>query len=108
MANAIHFSNRKDVETAVDNAHVAVVDYWATWCGPCKMIAPAIEKLAAEYAGRAMVGKVDVDQLPDMAQEAGIMSIPCVIIFKDGSEVDRIVGASPYSVYAKAVDEALA
>ena len=108
MANAIHFSNRKDVETAVDNAKVAVVDYWATWCGPCKMIAPAIEKLAAEYEGKALVGKVDVDQLPDMAQEAGIMSIPCVIIFKDGAEVDRIVGASPYSVYAKAVDEALA
>lgn len=108
MANAIHFSNREDVEKAVNNAHVAVVDYWATWCGPCKMLAPAIEKLAADYDGKAVVGKVDIDQMPDLAQEAGIMSIPCVIVFKDGVEYDRIVGASPYPSYTKLVDEALA
>jgi thioredoxin 1 len=107
MANVIHFGSRKALEETVDKNHVVVVDYWATWCGPCKMIAPAIEKLAADYDGKAVVGKVDIDQLSDLAQEAGIMSIPCVIVFKDGVEYDRIVGASPYPTYTKLIDEVL-
>ena len=108
MANVQHFSNSKEIETAVDAAHVAVVDYWATWCGPCKMIAPIIEKLAAAYGDKITVGKADIDEMPDVAQAAGIMSIPCVIVFKDGVEFQRLVGAMPYASYTQVVDEALA
>lgn len=106
MSNLIHFS-RDGFEKAVESGSVVVVDFWATWCGPCKMIAPAIEKLADEYAGRAVVGKVDVDQEEDLAREFGIMSIPCVVILKDGVEYSRLVGARPYSNIAQALDEAL-
>lgn len=107
MSNVIHFHSRNELETVVDNNSVVLVDYWATWCGPCKMIEPAIEKLAAAYDGKAVVGKVDVDQLTDVAQEAGIMSIPCIIVFKDGVELSRSVGVRPYSDLAAMLEEAL-
>lgn len=106
MSNLIHFS-KAGFEKALDSSDVVVVDFWATWCGPCKMIAPAIEKLADAYAGKAVVGKIDVDQEGDLAQEFGVMSIPCVVILKDGVEYTRLVGARPYSSYADALDEAL-
>ena len=107
MSNVIHFNSRKELGEAVDHNSVVLVDYWATWCGPCKMSAPAIEELADAYAGKAVVGKVDVDQLSDLAQEAGIMSIPCIIVFKDGVELNRVVGARPYDALAALLDEAL-
>ncbi len=107
MSNVIHFHSKKELEAAVDGNSVVLVDYWATWCGPCKMIAPAIEKLADAYAGKAVVGKVDVDQLTDVAQEAGIMSIPCIIVFQDGVELNRVVGVRPYDALAALLDEAL-
>ena len=100
MSNVIHFNSRKELEEAVDHNSVVLVDYWATWCA-------AIEKLADAYAGKAVVGKVDVDQLSDLAQEAGIMSIPCIIVFKDGVELNRVVGARPYDALAALLDEAL-
>lgn len=106
MSNLLHF-NQKEFEEAVSSNSVVVVDFWATWCGPCRMIAPAIEKLAGEYAGKAVVGKVDVDEVSDLAVEYGIMSIPCVIVFKDGVEYNRLVGARPYDSYAALVDEVL-
>lgn len=106
MSNLIHFS-KAGFEKALENGGVVVVDFWATWCGPCRMIAPAIEKLADEYAGKAVVGKIDVDQEEDLAREFGIMSIPCVVILKDGAEYSRLVGARPYSSFAQALDEAL-
>ena len=70
-----------------------LVDFWATWCPPCKMIAPIIDALAQETAGKAKIGKLDVDQNPLTASKFGVQSIPTLIIFKDGREVDRIVGA---------------
>lgn len=106
MSNLIHFS-KEGFEKALDSSGVVVVDFWATWCGPCKMIAPAMEKLADAYAGQAVVGKIDVDQEGDLAQEFGVMSIPCVVLLKDGVEYTRLVGARPYSSYADALDEAL-
>lgn len=106
MSNLIHFS-QTGFEKALENGGVVVVDFWATWCGPCKMIAPAIEKLANEYAGRAVVGKIDVDQEGALAQQFGIMSIPCVVVLKDGVELGRLVGAQPYGAYAQALDKAL-
>ncbi len=71
---------------------LALVDFWAEWCTPCKMAGPVIEDLAEEYAGKVLVGKVDVDAEPEVAGKYGVMSIPTVILFKDGVEVGRQVG----------------
>jgi thioredoxin 1 len=69
-----------------------LVDFWATWCGPCKMIAPVLEEIAGEKDGKLKIAKLDVDQNPDSAQKFGVMSIPTLLLFKDGREVSRIVG----------------
>ncbi|MBI5358370.1 thioredoxin [Candidatus Amesbacteria bacterium] len=71
---------------------VALVDFWAEWCGPCKMAGPVIDELATEYSGKMVVGKVDVDHEQELAGKYGVMSIPTVILFKDGVEVGRQVG----------------
>lgn len=71
---------------------VALVDFWAEWCGPCKMAGPIIDQLSDEYAGKVFIGKVDVDAEGELAQKFGVMSIPTVILFKDGVEVGRQVG----------------
>ena len=86
---------------------VVLVDFWATWCGPCRMVAPAVEKIAAQYEGRALVGKVDVDAEPALAQRFGIMSIPTLVVLKDGREVARTVGVQPMGARAAMLDEHL-
>ena len=70
-----------------------LVDFWAPWCGPCRMIAPVIEEIAAEFDGRAIVGKIDVDEEPGLAQRFGVMSIPTLIVLKDGKVAEQAVGA---------------
>ena len=72
-----------------------LVDFFATWCGPCKMLAPTLDAVAAEVAGRANVYKVDVDQSPDVAAQYGVMSVPTLILFKGGQPVKQMVGAQP-------------
>ena len=72
-----------------------IIDFWATWCGPCKMLAPVIEELGDELEGKVTVGKVDVDECRSIAMKYGVMSIPTVIYFKDGEEVTRFVGVQP-------------
>jgi thioredoxin 1 len=71
---------------------VVLVDFWATWCGPCIKVAPTVEKVAEKFKGRALVGKIDVDQQPKLAQQYGIESIPCLILFKNGKPADKLVG----------------
>ena len=74
---------------------LAVVDFWAEWCGPCRMITPIIEELAAEYAEKAVIGKVDVDNNPAICDKYGIRNIPTILFFKNGEIVDKQVGAAP-------------
>ncbi len=79
----------------LDATQPVLVDFYATWCGPCKMMAPVIEEVAAEKAGSAAVYKVDVDESPDIAQKYGIMSIPTFIVFKNGEPAGKTLGAQP-------------
>jgi len=80
------------------------VDFWAPWCGPCRMIGPAIEELASEYEGKAKICKVNVDQAPELARRYKVVSIPCVMVFKDGQDVERLVGARGKEDYEKALE----
>lgn len=86
---------------------VAVVDFWATWCSPCKMLAPIIEELSNDYDGKVTVGKVDVDDYPNIAQKFGVFSIPTVFIFKDGEIKERLVGFRAKSQLAEIIDKYL-
>ena len=84
-----------------------LVDFWADWCGPCKMIAPVVDELADEYEGKFSFAKLDVDANPQTAMQFGIRSIPALLIFKDGAVADNVVGAVPKAVLKKKIDKAL-
>ena len=103
---AVLHLTEKDFDTTIDQG-VTLVDFWAGWCGPCKMLAPVIEGLAARYDGKAKVAKVDIDAEMGLATRFGIMSIPTVLVFRDGKLEAQTVGVQPESVFTKMLDEAL-
>jgi thioredoxin 1 len=100
--------NDSNFEQIVLQAKTPVlVDFWAAWCGPCRMVAPIVEELAGEYADKVTVAKLDVDQNPKTASQYGVMSIPTLLIFKDGAPVSNIVGFRPKADLKRNLDAAL-
>lgn len=91
-----------DFDTVVTSETPTLVDFWADWCGPCHLVAPALEEIAAEHGRDLTVAKLNIDEYPEIAQDYGVMSIPTLIIFKDGVEKKRLVGAQPkYAIEAE-------
>ncbi|GBF80113.1 thioredoxin [Aphanothece sacrum] len=106
MAKA-SFIQTEDFEQLLIDSLPLVVDYTATWCGPCRVISPFIDQLAEMYEGRANVVKIDIDQNKDNAKKYGIRSIPAVLIFKDGEVVETLVGKAPYETFSQALEKHL-
>ena len=96
-----------EFDAAGEAAPLAMVDFWASWCGPCKMLSPLVEALAEQYDGKALVAKVNVDEEPDLAARFGVMSIPTVVFLKNGREFDRKVGVMPPEAFTSVLDNNL-
>jgi thioredoxin 1 len=107
VANLIYLSDNNFTSEVLEAEELVLVDFWAPWCGPCKMIGPIIEELSSEYRGKVKVCKLDVDENNKTAGDYGIMSIPTIILFKGGEEINRLVGFVPKAKIAKALDSAL-
>tara|TARA_Y100001970_G_scaffold113809_1_gene141910 strand:- start:20 stop:343 length:324 start_codon:yes stop_codon:yes gene_type:complete len=104
MSNVIELNDSNFDDEVVKSDKPVLVDFWAEWCGPCKMIAPSVEKISEEYSDKLKVGKLDVDSNPNISSTFGIRSIPTLLIFKNGSPVDQIVGAVSKEVISAKVD----
>ena len=104
---AIKHLKTAEFEAAVEAAPLAMVDFWASWCGPCKMLSPAVEALAEQYEGKVLVAKVNVDEEPELARAFGVMSIPTVVFLKNGREFDRKIGTMPEAVYVDVLEKNL-
>ena len=104
MSNVIELNDSNFDSEVVKSDKPVLVDFWAEWCGPCKMIAPSVEKISEEYSDKIKVGKLDVDSNPNISSTFGIRSIPTLLIFKNGAPVDQIVGAVSKEVIASKVD----
>jgi len=95
MSNALAVTDESFEQEVLKSPVPVLVDFWAAWCGPCRMIAPTVDQLAVEYAGKLKVVKVDVDANPDVSGRLGVLSIPTLMVFKDGQMVERVLGAVP-------------
>ena len=104
---ALKHLKTSEFDAAVEAAPLAMVDFWASWCGPCKMLSPLVEALAEQYDGKALVAKVNVDEEPDLAARFGVMSIPTVVFLKNGREFDRKVGVMPPEAFISVLDNNL-
>lgn len=101
---AIKHFKTEEFDSAVEAAPLAMVDFWASWCGPCMALSPVIESLAEKYEGKVLVGKVNVDEERELAIRYGVMSIPTVVFLKNGREFDRKIGTMPAEVYTEVLD----
>ena len=101
---AIKHFKTAEFDAAVTAAPLAMVDFWADWCGPCKMLSPVIESIGGQYEGKVLVGKVNVDEEPELARRFGVMNIPTVVFLKNGQEIDRKVGVMPPQVFTGVLD----
>ena len=108
MAHPIDISDSSFQEEVLESEQPVLVDFWAEWCGPCKMIAPLVDELAHEYDGKVKFAKVNVDDNPKTAMDYGIRGIPTLLIFKGGEPVEQIVGAVSKSVLQASLEEAIA
>lgn len=107
MAKPFEVTDKTFDETVLKAATPVVVDFWAVWCGPCRMIAPVVEELAQEYSGKVQFAKLNVDDNPAVSMKYGIRSIPTLLVFKGGKPVDQIIGAVPKREVQRRVDKAL-
>ncbi len=107
MADKV-FTDQNFPQDVLQSKTPVVVDFWAPWCGPCRMVSPTIEELAKEYEGKVVVGKMNVDENPNTSSQFGVMSIPTVMVFKNGKPVSSTIGAQGKEAYKKAINEALA
>ena len=108
MSDPITLTDDTFETEVVQSDQPVLVDFWASWCGPCRMVAPIVEELVSEYEGRAKVGKLDVDAAQKTAGEYGIRSIPTLLIFKDGKVADQVIGAVPKTQITEKLDKILA
>ncbi|WP_196885897.1 thioredoxin [Aureivirga sp. CE67] len=104
---ALEITDATFEEVVLKSDKPVLVDFWAAWCGPCKMVGPIIDEISNEYEGKAVVGKVDVDANQEYAAKFGIRNIPTVLLFKNGEVVDKQVGVAPKATYTDKIDSAL-
>ncbi len=107
MGKAIELNN-DNFDTTINSDKPVLVDFWAEWCGPCKMIGPVVEELAGDFDGKAVVAKLNVDENPEIAGRFGVRSIPTLLVFKGGQIVDKQVGAVPKSVLSQKLEAQMA
>ena len=104
---AVELTDSNFDELVLKSDKPVLVDFWAEWCGPCRMVGPVVEELAGDYDGKAVVGKVNVDENPNVSAQFGIRNIPTLLVFKNGEIVDKQVGVAPKSVLAGKLDAQL-
>ena len=105
---ALELTDANFDELVLKSDKPVLVDFWAVWCGPCRMVGPIVEELSKDYEGRAVIGKVDVDSNPNISMQFGIRNIPTLLVFKNGEVVDKQVGAVPKSVLAGKLEAQMA
>ena len=108
MTHTLHFDDHNFRSQVLESDRPVLVDFWAPWCGPCRIVGPTIDQVSDSAAGNAKVGKLNIDDSPETAKEFGITAIPTVLVFRDGQVVERLVGVHPQATYQVALDQAAA